>query len=366
MSKILELCSQLNIGGAQAVAAAIGLHAPQGIRVDYLVFSDREGDYEADLTARGCRIHHWPAPSGGQLRYLRKLTALLRRERYDAVHCHNMFSAGTVMLAGFLAGVPCRIAHSHTTREECADTISRRFYRWVMRRLIHLFGTEFFACGVAAGNTLYGEGWFAKHGTLIPNGIDTAAYGFSPNVRKAIREACGLRDAFVIGHVGHYVGVKNQSFLIDLMPRLLELRPDAVLLLFGEGQDRAMLTQRIQALNLTDRVRLMGNVRNIGQILSAFDVFAFPSLFEGTPLALLEAQANGLCCIISDSIPTDAIVTDDVHPLPLDADLWLPALASARRTGTEDQSHILLQKYESIHDSMTRIYTVVNQYQKDR
>ena len=366
MAKILELCSQLNIGGAQAVAAAIGLHAPQELQVDYLVFGDREGDYEADLKARGCRIYHWPAPSRGQLRFIRELTALLRRERYDAVHCHNMFSSGTVMLAGFLAGVPCRIAHSHTTREECADSIPRHLYRWGMRRLIHLFATEFFACGVAAGNTLYGERWFAKRGTVIPNGIDTTAYGFSPKVRQTIREAYGLENAFVIGHVGHYVAVKNQSFLIDLMPRLLELRPDAVLLLFGEGQDRAMLTRQIQALNLTDQVRLMGNVRNIGQILSAFDVFAFPSLFEGTPLALLEAQANGLPCIISDAIPSDAIVTDDVHPLSLDADLWLPALTSAKRTSLEDKSHILLQKYESIHDSMARIYAVVNQYQKDR
>ena len=366
MAKILELCSQLNIGGAQAVAAAIGRHAPHGLQVDYLVFGDRVGDYEAELTGHGCRIHHWPAPSGGQLRFLRELTALLRREGYDAVHCHNMFSCGTVMLAGFLAGVPCRIAHSHTTREECADTAARRLYRWVMRRLIHLFGTEFFACGVAAGNTLYGEGFFSRRGIVIPNGIDTAAYGFSPALRQTIRAEYGLENAFVIGHVGHYVGVKNQRFLIDLMPRLLEQRPDGVLLLFGEGDDRPILTERIRELGLTERVRLMGNVRNIGQILSAFDVFAFPSLFEGTPLALLEAQANGLPCIISDAIPADAVVTDDVIPLPLDAGRWLPALSAARRTSQEDRSHILLQKYESIHDSMARIYAVVNRYQKDR
>lgn len=366
MSKILELCSQLNIGGAQAVAAAIGRLAPASIQVDYLVFGDQVGDYESELKARGCRIHHWPAPSGGQLRFIRKLTALLRRERYDAIHCHNMFSCGTAMLAAFLAGVPCRISHSHTTREECADTLTRRLYRWAMRRLIRLFSTEYFACGVAAGNTLYGEGWFRRRGTVIPNGIDTAAYAFSPENRKTIRAGLGVENAFIIGHVGHYVAVKNQRFLIDLMPRLLEQRPDATLLLYGEGDDRAMLAERIAELGLGDRVRLMGNVRNICQILSAFDVFAFPSLFEGTPLALLEAQANGLPCIISDAIPGDAIVTANVRPIPLDDARWIPALAAAERTSLEDQSHILLEKYESIHDSMARIYAVVERYKKDR
>ncbi len=364
--KVLELCSQLNIGGAQAVAASVSRYAPADFLIDYLVFGNAVGDFEADITAQGHRVLHWDPPGCRQLHFLRRLTRLMRQEGYTAVHCHNMFSCGTVMLAAWLAGVPCRISHSHTTREDCAESPLRQFYRTAMRTLILLFGNEFFACGISAGHTLYGKSWFQKHGTLIPNGIETAAYGFSAENRRSIRDQYSLGNFFVIGHVGHYVEVKNQRFLIDLMPRVLALRPDAVLLFFGEGPDRELLDQQIKELGLEDRVRLMGNVRNIGQVLSAFDVFAFPSLFEGTPLALLEAQANGLPCIISDTIPNDAILTEDVRPLPLSGALWLQALTSARRTSLEDRSSILLSKYESIQDSMARIYGVMERYQKDR
>lgn len=364
--KVLELCSGLSIGGAQAVAASVGLYASPEFQLDYLVFGDRVGDYEAELTARGCRILHWDPPSRGQLRFLKKLTVHLRREGYTAVHCHNMFSCGTVMLAAWLAGVPCRISHSHTTKEECAETLPRKLYRTVMRTLIRLFGNEYFACGVAAGRTLYGKGWFDRRGTLIPNGIDAAAYGFSRENRALIRAQYGLEGRFVVGHVGHYVPVKNQRFLIRLMPRLLQLRPDAELLLFGEGEDRAALAALIDELDLAGHVRLMGNVRNIRQVLSAFDVFVFPSLFEGTPLALLEAQANGLPCLISEAIPDDACLTDDVRRLPAEEECWVNAIASAERTAMEDRSHILLQHYESIHDSMARIYGVMRTYHNNR
>lgn len=363
---VLELCSQLNIGGAQAVAANIARYAPPEFRFDYLVFGDNVGDYEADILARGHRILHWPSPSSNQLGYLIRLVKLMRREKYDVVHCHNMFSSGTVMLAAKLAGVPCRISHAHTTREECAVTAARRFYRRVMGGLIRLCGSEFFACGVAAGHALYGKDWFETHGTLIPNGIDAAAYGYSPEHREALRARYGLKDRFVIGHVGHYVEVKNQAFLIGLMGKILKKRPDAVLLLFGEGTDREKLAGLIEEAGLSGSVRLMGNVNNIGQVLSALDVFAFPSLFEGTPLALLEAQANGLPCVISDAIPADACLTDDILRLPLDRDLWTEALLRAERTAAEDRSHILLSKYESIHDSMARIYGVMRTYQDQR
>ena len=364
--KVLVLCSKLDIGGAQAVAAAQGRHAPPDFSVDYLVFGEAVGDYERELTEHGCRIFHFDPPSRGQLRFLSRLTAHLCREGYTAVHCHNFFSSGTVMLAAWLAGVPCRISHSHTTREESAVTPLRRLYQAGMRTLIRLFGNEFFACGMEAGCALYGKGWFERRGRLIPNGIDTAAYGYSADHRQAIRSLYGLEDRFVIGHVGHYVEVKNQRFLIDLMPQLLQLRPNGVLLLFGEGQDRPKLARQIEALGLQDRVRLMGNVRNIGQVLSAFDVFAFPSLFEGTPLALLEAQANGLPCLISDAIPDDACLTEEVRKLPPDPELWCRALASARRSSLEDRSDLLLKRYESVCDSMDRIFRVIRTYHKSR
>lgn len=361
--KILILSADLNIGGAQAVAANISRYAPEHLHITYLVFRDRPGDYEQAILDRGHRVLHWPSPSENLPRFFLRLLKLLREERFDAVHCHTMFNCGPVMLAAKLAGVSGRISHSHTTREERRESPLRSAYRAFMRLLINTCSTELWACGQEAGNTLYGQKNFSRRGIVIPNGIDRDAFLFSPGERARQRREYGLEDRFVIGHAGHYAEVKNQKFLINCMPRLLELRPDAELLLFGEGPDRPMLEKAIADLGLSHRVRLMGNARGMGKILSAFDVFAFPSLFEGTPLALIEAQTNGLSCIISDRIPPDAIVSELVTALPLEADAWVQTIAAARRPA--DPSAVRT-RYPDVREAMDMIFRAYESYLENR
>ena len=361
---ILIICADLNIGGAQAVAANIARYAPEHMHMTYLVFRDRPGDYEPDILKRGHRVLHWPSPSAGQLEFFLRLLKLLRTEHFDIIHCHTMFSSGLVLLAARLARVPGRICHCHTTKEERQEHLLRRIYRSVMRRLILHCSTELWACGLDAGNTLYGQRRFSRSGRIIPNGIDRNAFAYSPEQRRQLRLRCGVEDRFVIGHAGHYAEVKNQVFLIRLMPRLLSLRPDAVLLLYGDGPDRPMLEQTIRELDLRDHVRLMGNANGMGGILSAFDVFAFPSLFEGTPLALIEAQTNALPCVISDRIPHDAIVSALVTPLPLEEpERWLRVLADARRP---DDPREFPLRYPDVQESMAMIYRSYETYWKNR
>lgn len=132
-----------------------------------------------------------------------------------------------------------------------------------------------------------------------------------------IREALGLKNAFVIGHVGHLLQVKNQTFLIQLMPEILKRKANAKLVLLGE-EDRPKLERLIHDLRLEDRVIMTGNVRNVRDYLSAMDVFAFPSLFEGMPLSIVEVQANGLPCVLSTGVPKDVYLTDLIQALSLD------------------------------------------------
>lgn len=352
--KILILSSDLNIGGAQAVAAHISKYAPDHLHMTYLVFREKFGDYEQAILDRGHCVLHWPSPSANLSRFFMRLLKLLQKEHFDAVHCHTMFNCGPVMLAARLCRVPVRISHSHTTREERHENPLRSIYRLVMRTLIRKCGTEYWACGWEAGATLYGKDWFNRHGQVIPNGIDKASFLFQPEYRAAVRKEYELENHFVIGHAGHYAAVKNQTFLIEAMPRILQLRPDAVLLLFGEGPDRALLDKKIQNLGLGNRVRLMGNTGKMGQILSAFDVFVFPSLFEGTPLALIEAQTNGLPCIISDRIPSDAVVSELVTPLSLkNPENWVQSIIAARRP---DDPCAVRIRYPDVQDSMSMIY----------
>lgn len=359
--KILIVCADLNIGGAQAVAANISKYAPDHLHLTYLVFRDQPGAYEQAIWDRGHRVLHWPSPSQSLPAFFRRLLRLLRTEHFDAVHCHTMFNCGPVMLAARLAGVPGRISHSHTIREERRESPVRSLYRAFMGLLIRTCSTDFWACGREAGCALYGQRQFDRRGVIIPNGIDRDAFAFSRENRERFRRELGLEDRWVIGHAGHYVPVKNQRFLIDRMHRILALRPEAVLLLFGEGPDRPELEQAIADAGLSGAVRLMGNAPGMAQLLSSFDVFAFPSLFEGTPLALIEAQSNGLPCIISDRIPGDAIVSELVTALPLtDPERWCRAITAARRPEFSRTS------YPDVRESMDRVYRCYETYLEKR
>lgn len=361
---ILEVSGKLNIGGAQLVAANISKYAAPDMRFFYLVFGDEIGEYEEEIMKRGDCIIHVPPPNENQLYFLINTIRLIRKNRFDVVHAHTMFNCGTVMLAAKIAGVKGRISHSHTINDESPKTLKRLTYKCIMRWLIKCFGTDWCACGVDAGNVLYGEKWFSKYGKVIKNGIDTEKFRFSDINRTTIRKDYGVEGRFVIGHIGHYVKVKNQRFLISMMPELLLKRPDAVLLLFGDGVDRDTLSEQIQTEGLTESVQLIGNVDNISQVLSAFDVFVLPSFFEGTPLALIEAQTNGVPCVISTAIPGDACITKTIARLDLNQPVsdWIQTICSAKRDAEKNSAELVEKQYGSIKLTMDELYKVFRKY----
>lgn len=365
--EILEICADLKIGGAQRVAANIAKYASDDNHFVYAVFDPDVGDYEAEILNGGHEVVRF-APPRKRRRFISEFTQLLRSKQFDVVHCHTMYSCGLVMLIAWLHRVPGRISHSHTALDQASGRSSwRTLYKGLMRELIWLFGTDYLACGRDAGEELYGKRRFSEKGVIVKNGIDTERYRFSETNRKQIRAKYQLENRFVIGHVGHYETVKNQLFLIRRMPEVIRARPDAVLLLFGEGSTRSGLETEIENLGLASHVRVMGNVNNIPAVLSSFDVFAFPSLFEGTPLALIEAQANGLPCVISDQVPQDACVTDLIRTLPLDdAAKWVQAILAAERDRETDHTAALLSHYEDIHESMAKLYEIFDRYKNRR
>lgn len=344
MKRILQIAASLRIGGAEKVARDIGLALdPREYEVHYIVFGDEVGAYEQDVIEHGCTVFHWHSPSESYPRFYHALRKLMTENHYDVVHAHTMFNIGWAMLAAKQNRVPVRVAHAHSALSN-GSSIKKSVYEAVMRQMILLNATHLVACGNAAGMRLYGEKTYKKRGICILNGVDTAAFSFRPEVRLEMREELGLQNAFVIGHVGHLMPVKNQSFLIRLMPEIIRRKSNAKLLLLGEGEDRPKLEGLIRELDLERCVIMSGNVRNVPDYLSAMDVFAFPSLFEGMPLSILEVQANGLPCVLSTSVPKDVYLSDLIRPVPLEEpDQWLNEICSAHRR-TPDRYHVLLKQ----------------------
>lgn len=356
MKKVLIIAGALYIGGAERVARDIGFYAGDRFEVHYLVFGDRIGEYEKQLTSADCKIIHTAAPSNGHLAHYRFLCQLIRQEQYDVVHSHTMFNSGWAMLAGKRCGVPVRIAHSHSALE-VRQTAGKKLYEFAMRQMILRCATHYVACGEKAGVRLYGEKAYQKAGITLLNGIDTDSFRFSAQTRETIRKDMGLQNCFVIGHVGHLAEVKNQSFLISLMPEILKRRKEAVLLLLGEGDDRPKLEALIQKLGLKNKVIMAGNVSNVNEYLSAMDVFAFPSLYEGMPLSIVEVQANGLPCVISDRVPRDVFVTDLLKPQPLENEaVWTEAILDATRTEPEKYAGIVRDKGLDSRSFLEKVY----------
>jgi len=339
--KILILAASLRVGGAEKFCRDIALCAPPGYEFHYIVFDKAPGEYEPALLARGCTIFHDPPPGPHYIKYGYRLTRRMRREGYAAVHAHNMFGCGWAMLAGYLAGVPVRIAHAHSSLKESAPW--RQTYEWAMGALIGGFSTHRLACSEDAGARLFGvHPW-----TTVPNGIRREDFRFSAADRAEIRRRYGLERATVIGHAGHFNRVKNQKFLVSLLPRLRELG-DFRLLLLGDGADRETVKAEISRLKLEEYVILPGNVDEIGPFYSAMDVFALPSLYEGLPLALLEARSSGLPCVISDTV---GFRDDGTCALSLeDGDAWVRELSAIRGR--------IPGEVWDIRDTMAAIYAI--------
>lgn len=360
MKYILHIVASLFIGGAEKVARDISVYAPTNeYENHYIVFDDNIGVYGRELQEGGCKIFKFAEPSNNYKKYYQGLAALMGQYHYTAVHAHTMFNIGWAMLAAKNMKVPIRVSHAHSALMT-EKSLKKSIYEFIMRRLILSCATDLVACGNKAGERLYGKKAFEKRGNLILNGIDIKAFRYSEERRQVLREQLGLQNKFIIGHTGHLAEVKNQSFLIEMMPELLKECTDAVLLLLGEGEDRSMLAEKIRTLGLQEKVIMTGNVNNVPDYLCAMDVFAFPSLYEGMPLSVLEVQANGLPCVISDRVPLDVFLTDLIHPLSLEDSktVWIEKICSVQRNNSEMYAEQMKEAGFDVTLTVEKIYQI--------
>lgn len=360
--RVLEIAASLKIGGAEKIARDIGYYSNSDFyQIDYVVFGDKIGEYERDLLIKGCNVYHLPQPSSSYLNYLKVLYKLIKDNKYHVVHAHTMFNSGWAMLIAKICGVPIRVSHSHSVDDQPNKNNIQRLYEKVMQLIIVSFSTHYVGCGIKAGETLFGKNRYHKKGITILNGIDTKKFAYSETNREETRKKLGVTNNFVIGHVGHLANVKNQSFLISLMPEILKKNKNAKLLLLGEGEDRQKLEKQIIDLDLSKNIIMTGNVTDVHKYLSAMDVFVFPSLYEGMPLSVIEVQTNGLPCVISNSVPQDVVLTDLIRRLSLkeSEDVWVEAICNSKRCDSykyEEKIRDLELDSEKMVDKILHLY----------
>ncbi len=321
----------------------------KGIQFDFLVHRTEEGHYDREIEAMGGRIYRMPAIRPGQYRrYFKRLDAFFGFHRdYKVVHSHMNENSGFVLRAARKAGVPCRIIHSHLSDLGLDYKYPFRLYA---RMSIKDHPSDYFACSARAGEWLFGkEKRLSDKVTVLHNAVNAAEFAYDASVREAIRNEIGAGDAIVIGHIGRFNEQKNHKFLLQLFEEIHRRNPNTMLLLAGDGHLRPAMEQEANRLGIAGAVRFLGVRGDVAALLQAMDLFLFPSLFEGLPVVLVEAQAAGLRCVVSDAITQEADLTGRLAFLSLRQPLsdWCDAVLGS----TYEHADTRLQLRESGYDT---------------
>ena len=223
------------------------------------------------------------------------------------------------LLMARLAGVPVRVLHSHNTQLQTRSRVSH-FIARALRHLFRFSATHYFACSDLAAQWLFPPSVCRKKNyTVLQNGVNLNQFRFNPQVRSQLRAKLGIRDnQLLLGHVGRFMPQKNHGFLLEIFAAVAEKKPEARLMLIGDGAHRADAERKAAELGITGKVLFIGSVENVSDYLQAMDMFVMPSLFEGLPVTGIEAQAASLPCIFSDTITRELGITDLAEYLPID------------------------------------------------
>lgn len=345
MKKALHIIGKLKIGGAETVAMNIYRHIDRhNFEFHYLVFGDSIDEYEEEVKLLGGKVLHIPRPRKGHLNFYQNLNYIMSSYGpYDIVHSHTLFNSGIAMHAAKKNHIKIRVTHSHSIQNSVTSSFARKIYEAIMRKVINRNATHLIACSKAAGHFLYGRKAFDNRGLMLNNGVDVEKFRYNEFFREEIRNNLKIIDRFVIGHVGHLIAVKNQMFLLEVFRHIYKKNKMAILLLVGDGSDREKLESAAARYGLKNSVIFTGNVNAVYKYLNAMDIFVFPSLYEGLPLAVVEAQANGLPCIISDAVPSDVQLTDIVEPFSLKKTPieWAEIICEKRRKNSAEYAEKL-------------------------
>jgi glycosyltransferase involved in cell wall biosynthesis len=297
----------------------------------------------------------------------RSFRKMLREGKYDVIHSHVYLFSGVILRLARREGIPIRIAHCHASRDDRADTPVRRYYRRLMRAWINRYATYGLATSELAAVELFGDSWNSEDRFRVLHcGIDLRAFD-EPIDRNAIRKDLGLPlNAPVAGHVASFLPAKNHAFILDLAAKVLRSHPEIHFLLIGDGPLRPRIQAEAAARGLSNHMHFVGTRTDVPRLMrGAMDLYLFPSINEGFGLTLLEAQAAGLRCLVSDGVPSEVNCFGEFTeflPLSAGTDYWADKLiAKLSLSGTElvsvpdDASRHKISVQQSVHD-LTRLY----------
>lgn len=340
--RILHIVTYMGRGGIETMLMNYYRNIDrEKVQFDFLVHRDFEADYDKEIIELGGKIYRLPRLNPFGKEYLNALDTFFSEHiEYKIVHSHLDCMAGIPLKYAKKHGVPIRIAHAHNSNQT-KDV--KYVLKLIYKNRIPVYANRFFACGKKAGEWMYGNRKFH----ILNNAIDSGSYSYNPAVRGAFRKEMGIpEDAFVVGHVGLFRPQKNHELLLDIFKKIHDTNGNSFLLLVGDGELKNRIQQKVHDYELSDSVIFLGIRNDVSHVLQAMDVFLFPSFYEGFSLAIIEAQAAGLPCFISDRIPIECKITDLVEQLHLQDSpaLWAECILKKSNMSRQNTHDTIVKK----------------------
>ncbi len=299
--RILQITGGMDMGGIENFIMNIYRNIDRNkIQFDFLIHQKEKQVFEDEILFLGGKIFRISSLGNvGHFKFLKALKEFfLNHKEYKIVHSHYNTISGVILREANKCGVKIKISHSHTSYPKYR--LIERIYKNYSKSLINKNVDEKYACSQKAGEWLYGK---KEKFTVINNGIDPKEYKFNEQVRKKIREKLKIKDdEILLGHVGRFSNEKNHEFLIDIFKELYSKNKKYRLALVGTGNTEEKIKEKVKNLELKENVNFLGVRKDVKDLLQGFDIFSLPSIFEGLPVTLVEAQGAGLKCFIADTI----------------------------------------------------------------
>ena len=338
--RIAQMMTDMNYGGAEMAVLNIYRHIDKArYQFDFFALEGSDLPQRQEIEALGGRIYVLPRLSRFPA-YVKKTAEILKENRYPIVHSHmNTLSVFSLYAAG-KAGIPVRIAHSHSVAGKGEGL--RNLAKYVLRTLLIPLPTHRAACSRQAGQWLFGERKFR----ILPNGVDFQIFAFDPEKRARVRRELRLENRFVVGHIGRFCYAKNHEFLLEVFAEIRRKRENALLLLVGEGPLQEKIRQKAENMGLLEDILFLKPRNRVSGLYGAMDVFLLPSRYEGLCMAAMEAQAAGLPCILSEAEPEEGKMRKDCRRLSLKAgaEAWAEAALKAEESHRQQENFLPRQQ----------------------
>ncbi|MDD6069906.1 MAG: glycosyltransferase family 1 protein [Clostridiales bacterium] len=350
--RVLQVVTHMNRGGLETMLMNYYRHIDRTkVQFDFLTHRDKRGDYDDEIEALGGNIYRLPVLNPLNPQYRKALADFFdQHSEYKVIHVHQDCMSSVILKEAKKHNVPVRIAHSHNSGQ---DKNMKYPIKLFYRRSIGKYATNLMACGEDAGRWMFQGADFE----ILNNAIDVKKYVHDEKKRKMERANLNVdEDCLLLGHVGRFCPSKNHTYLIDVFRAVCRKRK-AKLLLVGDGELRAQIEEKVKRLKLTDKVIFTGVRRDVADLMQAMDIFVLPSNYEGLPVTIIEAQAAGLPCIISDQVPSECRKTKLVQQIALDEGkkVWADKIIEASQIGRMDTYEAMIDSGFDIHENAKRL-----------